>query len=200
MAPIGALSGARRALAVALLTACSAAHAQGGVYAGVQEDGTLHLTDRPPSSAYRLISGDPLSSTQTHGRTRFETEVREAAVRHGLDPLLVHAVIRAESGYDPRAVSRKGAAGLMQLMPQTAARFGVADRFAVEENLRGGTRYLRELLDLFDGDLRLALAAYNAGEAAVLRSGRRVPRYPETQEYVRRVQAHYKSLGGRGGG
>jgi soluble lytic murein transglycosylase-like protein len=182
----------RLALFGAVFLAAMGAQAQGGVYVGVQEDGTLHLTDRPPSRGYRLISGEsppPVGLTAA----RFEAEVHEASSRHGLDPLLVHAVIRAESGYDPRAVSRKGAAGLMQLMPDTAKRYGVTDRFAVAENLHGGTRYLRELLDIFDGDLRLALAAYNAGEGAVLRHGRRVPPYPESQAYVARVQAAYLS-------
>jgi soluble lytic murein transglycosylase-like protein len=164
------------------------------VYAGVQEDGTLHLTDRPPSRDYQLVSGAPPQSGTAGGSALFDAKVREAASRHGLDPLLVHAVIRAESGYDPRAVSRKGAAGLMQLMPETAVRYSVPDRFDPAMNLEGGARYLRYLLGVFGGNLSLALAAYNAGERAVLRSGTRIPDYPETVAYVRRVRGYYEAL------
>jgi soluble lytic murein transglycosylase-like protein len=168
--------------------------AQLGVYAAQQEDGTLHLTDRPPSSEYRLVWGDGAGRAPVVSGARFDAEVRAAAARNGLDPLLVHAVIRAESGYNPRAVSPKGAAGLMQLMPQTARRYTVSDRFDPEMNLDGGVRYLRHLLGMFAGDISLALAAYNAGENAVLRSGARVPDYPETLAYVRRVRGLYDSL------
>lgn len=104
----------------------------------------------------------------------------------GLDPALVRAVVQAESGYNARAISNKGAMGLMQLMPATAADLAVASAFDAEENLRGGTRYLRALLERFGGDVTLALAAYNAGPTAVDRYGG-VPPYPETLEYVRRV-------------
>jgi soluble lytic murein transglycosylase-like protein len=99
---------------------------------------------------------------------------------------LIHAVIRQESGYDPYAVSHKGAKGLMQLMPATAKRFGVKDVFDPAENVQGGVKYLRQLLDRYDGDRRLALAAYNAGEGAVDRFGG-VPPYRETQDYVDRI-------------
>lgn len=117
--------------------------------------------------------------------------VEKAAREHELDPLLVEAVIRAESGYNPAAVSPKGAAGLMQLMPSTARRHGVRDRFDPGENIRAGVRYLKALREAF-GDDRLALAAYNAGEGAVLKHGG-VPPYPETIEYLRRVQKLYES-------
>jgi hypothetical protein len=112
-------------------------------------------------------------------------EVDGAAVRHGIDPLLVHSVIRVESNYNPVAVSPKGAEGLMQLIPATARRFGVTNSFDVHENIEAGVRYLKYLQDLF-GDDRLAVAAYNAGESAVLRYGN-VPPYPETVDYVHRV-------------
>lgn len=185
----------RPALAAALALGSPAASAQNAVFAGELEDGSLHLTDRPPSAAYRQVAGEAVVPAAASSG-RYDAQVRAAASRHGLDPLLVHAVVRAESGYDPRAVSRKGAAGLMQLMPGTAASLGVADRFVVEANLDGGARYLKALLARFDGDLGLALAAYNAGEGAVLRAGRRVPPYPETRDYVRRVQRFYRAAAG----
>jgi soluble lytic murein transglycosylase-like protein len=115
--------------------------------------------------------------------------VEQTARRHNLDPLLVHSVIEAESNYDPFAVSPKGALGLMQLMPSTARRFGVTNSFNYAENIEGGGRYLRYLLDLFQ-DEKLAVAAYNAGEQAVLRH-RGVPPYAETQDYVRIVTRKY---------
>ncbi len=115
--------------------------------------------------------------------------VKKTAEVHQLDPLLVHSVIQAESGYNPYALSPKGAQGLMQLMPATARRFGVANSFNVAQNLEGGVRYLKYLLDLFR-DEKLAVAAYNAGEEAVIRY-RGVPPYPETQDYVRVVSGGY---------
>jgi soluble lytic murein transglycosylase-like protein len=112
----------------------------------------------------------------------------------GLEPALLLAVIAAESGFRAKAVSPKGAQGLMQLMPATARRLGVRDPFDPEQNVRAGARYLRDLLRLFDDDLRLALAAYNAGEDAVLRHGRAVPPFPETRRYVTRVLSRYDAL------
>jgi soluble lytic murein transglycosylase-like protein len=122
-------------------------------------------------------------------RAAVSAKIVEVAAEARLRPELIHAVVRAESAYDPGAVSRKGAVGLMQLMPGTAERYGVHDRRDPEQNLRGGTAYLRDLLELFDDDLRLALAAYNAGENAVIRHGRQIPPYEETRTYVNRVLA-----------
>ena len=118
-------------------------------------------------------------------RELVDREVDGSAVRYGIDPLLVHSVIRVESNYNPVAVSPKGAEGLMQLIPATARRFGVSNSFDVHENIEAGVKYLKYLLDLF-GDDKLAVAAYNAGESAVLRYGA-VPPYPETVDYVYRV-------------
>jgi soluble lytic murein transglycosylase-like protein len=120
--------------------------------------------------------------------------IRAAAERHGVDPRLVEAVVRVESAGNPTAVSPKGARGLMQLMPERAALLGVRNAFDPAQNLDGGVRHLKELLDRFAGDLTLALAAYNAGEAAV-RSHGGVPPYAETREYVRRIRVLYDGSG-----
>lgn len=117
-----------------------------------------------------------------------------AASKYSLDPALLHAVIRAESSYNPGAVSRKGAVGLMQLMPETAARYGVRDRYDPGENIEGGAKYLSELIDMFRSDVRLAVAAYNAGENNVIKYGNKVPPFQETQEYVARVLNYYNRL------
>jgi soluble lytic murein transglycosylase-like protein len=117
--------------------------------------------------------------------------IERIANAHDLRPELIHAVIRAESAYQADAVSSKGAVGLMQLMPATAERYGVVDRSDPEQNVQGGVAYLRDLLELFESDLRLALAAYNAGENAVMRYGNAIPPYPETQNYVRKVIRFY---------
>jgi hypothetical protein len=120
-------------------------------------------------------------------RKEFEQLIAKTADKHQIDPKLLHAVIQAESAYNPTAVSPAGAVGLMQLMPATAARFGVTDRYDPVQNLEGGTRYLKHLLNLFNSDLRLAVAAYNAGENAVMRNHYDIPPYAETQHYVTEV-------------
>jgi soluble lytic murein transglycosylase-like protein len=121
---------------------------------------------------------------------RLERIVQDAAARHQLDPALVKAVINTESGWNPTAVSRKGAMGLMQLIPGTAQRFGVGNPYDPAQNIEGGTTYLKTLLDRYNGDLSKSLAAYNAGEGAVDRS-RGVPWFPETQRYVQKVTDAY---------
>jgi soluble lytic murein transglycosylase-like protein len=134
-----------------------------------------------------------------NGLKRYAPAIREAASRHALDPALVAAVIAAESNFNPRARSPAGAAGLMQLMPGTAARYGVADRrLDPDASIAGGTQYLRFLLDTFDGDVSLALAGYNAGEGAVIQHGRQIPPYRETRAYVPRVLAFYRLFQERG--
>jgi soluble lytic murein transglycosylase-like protein len=130
-------------------------------------------------------------------RKRLRPQVEEIARSHGLDPALLDAVILVESGYDPSAVSHKGAIGLMQLMPDTAARFEVSDPSDPIENMRGGARYLRWLMDYFENDLELTLAAYNAGETSLARNGDQVPPYEETRNFVDRVLRRYRMSNGR---
>jgi soluble lytic murein transglycosylase-like protein len=125
----------------------------------------------------------------------YQREISDAALREGIDAKLVEAVIAAESDFDPRALSKKGAQGLMQLMPDTADRFGVANVWDPQQNIDGGTAYLGWLIDQFNGDLDNVLAAYNAGEGAVTRHGG-MPPYAETREYVDRVLSYYRSVGG----
>lgn len=120
--------------------------------------------------------------------------VEEVSRAYGLESALVHAVIAVESSYNPKAVSKAGAAGLMQLMPDTARRYGVTDAFDPMQNLRGGANYLRDLLNLFGSDVSLAVAAFNAGEHAVMKHGNRIPPYRETLRYVPRVLDHYERL------
>jgi soluble lytic murein transglycosylase-like protein len=124
--------------------------------------------------------------------------IMESAARNGIDPALIVAIMRQESGFKPNALSHKGARGLMQLIPATARRFGVANIWDPAQNIEGGARYLRFLLDTFNGDVKLALAGYNAGENAVIGAGYRIPRYRETQAYVRNISARYGSDTHRG--
>jgi transglycosylase-like protein with SLT domain len=157
----------------------------------VDADGVVHLTNVPADPRYRGLSGATGTTTgwlrlPARSLPRYAVEIQEIAREHGVSPGLITAVMRTESGFDPAAVSLKGAGGLMQLMPGTATALGVVDRFNPRENLSGGARHLRYLLDRYQGSVALALAAYNAGEGAV-DSYRGIPPYPETQQYVRRV-------------
>ena len=124
-------------------------------------------------------------------RSRFSSMIADAAFRNRVDERLVHAVIQTESAYNPSAVSRAGAVGLMQLMPETARRYGVVNRNDPVQNINGGTRYLKDLLDMFNYNLGLAVAAYNAGEGAVMKYNYTIPPFPETQNYVRQVLSRY---------
>jgi soluble lytic murein transglycosylase-like protein len=132
----------------------------------------------------------PVSGSMSVRRDRYRDLIEANAARYGLSSALLHAVIRTESAYKSDALSHAGACGLMQLMPATASRFGVRDIWDPAENIRGGSAYLRFLLDLFEGDLRLALAGYNAGENAVKKYDYQIPPYRETQDYVRKVLRH----------
>lgn len=127
----------------------------------------------------------------TTGDATVDSYILDSGRRNSVDPLLLYAIMHQESTFKPRAMSNKGARGLMQLMPGTAQRFGVTSIWDPRQNIEGGTRYMRFLLDQFDGDVKLALAGYNAGEGAVMKYGYRVPPYSETQEYVRRISRRY---------
>lgn len=157
----------------------------------VDADGVLHLTNVPNDPRYRGVTGGSAMTEEWFRRSarqpgQYTEMVREISRQYDVDPTLVAAVIRAESAFDPTAVSRKGAAGLMQLMPETASALGVRDRFDPRENIRGGVRHLRYLLDRYRGWVAIALAAYNAGEGTVDAHGGVVP-YRETEQYVQRV-------------
>ena len=130
----------------------------------------------------------------TTGNSEVDAYIVESGRRNSVDPLLLYAIMHQESTFHQRAISPKGARGLMQLMPPTARRFGVNNIFDPKQNIEGGTRYVRFLLDYFDGDVELALAGYNAGEGAVVKYGYRVPPYAETQEYVRRIGRRYSVI------
>ena len=146
-----------------------------------------------PLSSLAMTASQSLDGFTT-GDATVDSFIVESSRRNRLDPVLIYAQMHQESSFKKRAVSNKGARGLMQLIPPTAARFGVRDIFDPRQNIEGGARYMRFLLDMFRGDVSLALAAYNAGEGAVLKYGRRVPPYRETQEYVRRITKRYQLM------
>ncbi len=172
-------------LALALL--CVNAEAQ--VSLVVRGDGSKVISNVGPQGSAK--SGDlNWLAKQRNRRSQYDAIIERYAGAHGVDPVLVRAVIQVESNFDPRCVSRKGARGLMQLMPETARRYGVRDIFDVEQNIRGGIRYLADLLAMFPNDLSRALAAYNAGENAVIRNAG-IPPYEETMTYVKRALTVY---------
>jgi soluble lytic murein transglycosylase-like protein len=173
--------------------------ADAAVYRYVDDRGVVHFTDRPRDARYEWVptSPDSVNERQTVRRRvelplvdHYDSLILRSARDHRVEPALVKAVIAAESNFEPRAVSRVGAQGLMQLMPRTAEALGVENPFHPGQNVDGGTRYLREMLDRY-GDLRRALAAYNAGPKAVDRY-HGIPPYPETVDYVSRVLNYYR--------
>lgn len=172
------------------------------IFAFSDENGTVSLSNLPTDSRYTLMLKEPKESLPSSAAAAnsispsakamsFGPLVNETARVNEMEAALLHAVITAESNYNTRAVSRKGAIGLMQLMPATAKRYGVTDMYDPAQNVRGGTRYLKDLLKLFNNDQRLTLAAYNAGENTVARFGNKIPPYRETREYVNKVMALY---------
>lgn len=164
------------------------------LYATIDDSGRVMLTSdtiivKPTPSA----TTSTLTASDTTGSPELDGFIQKAAKRYNVDPRLILEVMRQESGFRNNALSYKGAQGLMQLMPATAARFGVYRTYDPEENILGGTRYLRFLLDKFNGNVELALAGYNAGENAVIRYGFNIPPYRETRDYVRSISARYRS-------
>ena len=149
----------------------------------------------PAGSLVHLTSQiNPSLGAFTTGRADIDKFIVESGQRNSVDPLLLYSIMHQESTFKPRAISYKGARGLMQLMPPTASRFGVTNIWDPKQNIEGGARYMRFLLDLFAGDVRLALAGYNAGEGAVMKYRYQVPPYYETQEYVRRIGRRYSIM------
>ncbi len=178
------------------------------IYSYRDESGKIHLANRPSGQIVPLrrgiingrINGYRASSKRrpaSFGNSRYDNLIRRAAEHYSVGFGLIKAVIHAESGFNPRAMSRKGALGLMQLMPGTARKLGIRDVFDPEQNIRGGTRYLKQMLELYNDNLRLSLAAYNAGPAAVDRIGG-VPPFPETHDYIHRVLSLMRVYGGAG--
>ena len=187
-------------LLVALFPAMPAAASD--IYKYEDDEGVLHFTDAPTDHRFKIFMRDIKKDRQLRTSFRlagcagnpaeFDPIINSCALQYGVDKSLVKAVIHAESGYDPNAVSAKGASGLMQLMPQTAKSLKVANSFDPADNIRGGVRYLKFLLDTFRGDVTLALAAYNAGLSRVAQYNG-VPPYEETRNYVARVMQYRKS-------
>jgi soluble lytic murein transglycosylase-like protein len=171
----------------------SATTAEAQIYALQEADGTLVLSDKPLGLDARTLAVQGTSSIRTTvavaRSARYDEAIEEHAAAHRVRPELVRAVIQVESAFNPRATSHKGAMGLMQLMPGTAADLGVLNAYDPEENIRGGVAYLRQLLDKFGGNEELALAAYNAGPNAVERYGDAIPPYRETRQYVQKIKA-----------
>jgi soluble lytic murein transglycosylase len=194
----GRVSGALSALALLLVSlAPGGSEARGTLYKYVDQRGVVHFTNVQWDQRYsRVKLSQKLQIPETiafkaHARARaYDPMVERVGLEHGVPPALVKAVIHAESAFNARAVSHKGAMGLMQLMPATAKSLGVQQPFNSEQNVEGGTRYLRELRERY-GSWTLALAAYNAGPEAVAKH-RGIPPYRETQKYVRRVLTYYR--------
>lgn len=195
--------------AVALLGMARPAHAD--IYTYKDERGVVHFTNIPNGDKrFKLLRKEEGTSPNARAAgmpqvfmpraeaiRRFAPLIESASRTHGVDAALVHAVISAESSYNPLAVSKAGARGLMQLMPDTARRYGVQSIMDPADNINGGVRYLRDLLTMFNGNLELAVAAYNAGENAVIRHGHRIPPYAETVDYVPKVLGFYRRFQSR---
>jgi soluble lytic murein transglycosylase-like protein len=199
-------AGRSRLLAAALglgALALIPGEASADIFSFTDAEGVVHFSNKPRNDGrYKLVIKSPdkkrpgvasvaPSDTSSDRFTRYNEWIRQAAILYQIPEELIRAVMKCESDYDPRAVSPAGAQGLMQLMPETALRMQVRDAFDPRENIFGGTRYLRILANMFNGDLTLTVAGYNAGEAAVVRYAG-IPPYEETQGYVVRVLTYYR--------
>ena len=196
----------KRSLIAVMIIAClGIANAGADIFVFTDETGTQHFSDMPDDSRYTLFmhSESPRAmavglqkkwSLNSKYREIFSPEINRAALAYQLDEALLHAVISAESGYNSRSVSNKGAMGLMQLMPDTARRYRVTNSFDPAQNIYAGAQYLSSLLAHFDNNLPLALAAYNAGENNVRKYGGQIPPFPETRAYVIKVMDNYQKL------
>ena len=185
------------------LLAATGAGAHPRIYSFVDADGLRHFTDVPDNNRYRLLVLSPDDRTVSGQRydpmmlaraAQYDSIIERAAIAAAVEPNLLRAVIVVESGFNSRAVSKRGAIGLMQLMPATASRFGVSNPYDPKQNVHAGARYLKFLMDRFGQNVRLALAAYNAGEEAVERNGRQIPPFTETMAYVPKVLKIYRML------
>src|SRR5512143_2944980 len=174
------------------------------IYAYTADDGSVTLSNVPTDDRYTVLvstskqtlatsprAGIPKARSGLARKAGYDQVVEEVSRTYGVDSALLHAVISVESRYNPNAVSKKGAAGLMQLMPRTAKRYCVTNALDTLQNVRGGAQYLRDLLRMFNNNVSLAVAAYNAGEQAVAAHGNRIPPYRETRRYVPRVLDFY---------
>jgi soluble lytic murein transglycosylase-like protein len=197
----------------ALAASAAAVPAFADIYSFKDERGVVHFTNLTPTdkrfkmirreannpAPMPLASGAPVYMPSQANIQRYAGMIEAAAQFHGVDVALVHAVISAESGYNAGALSKAGARGLMQLMPATAQRYGVQNIMDPQENIQGGVKYLRDLLMMFQGNMELAVAAYNAGENAVIKYGHKVPPYAETVNYVPKVLGFYNKFRTRKG-
>jgi len=193
------------ALSAGLLVTADAI-ARTRIYMYVDADGVRHYTDMPDGNPYRLLvlspnelteSGDHYSAAMLARASQYDSIIEKAAASAAVEPNLLRAVIVVESGFNSRAVSKRGAVGLMQLMPATASRFGVSNPYDPTENVHAGATYLKFLMNHFGQNVRLALAAYNAGEDAVDRNGGQIPPFSETLAYVPKVLKIYRMLSDR---
>jgi soluble lytic murein transglycosylase len=176
-------------------------HGMCGIYGYIDESGIYHFTNIKPANnkKYKVVVPDtPKPSLAFYSKTintdQYDMIIKQHSYNHGVDPSLVKAVMKAESNFNPQAVSPKGAQGLMQLMPDTARNMSVYDPFDPDDNIRGGTKYLKLLDDTFQGNLELILAAYNAGPNRVKEHNMNVPPFEETRNFIKRVKHFYNKL------
>lgn len=162
------------------------------IYSYVDENGTVHFTNVPTDQRYRMFLKEKRSFS-LGDPDKYEPLINEVCEKYHMDSAIIKAIIKAESNFDPYATSWKGAQGLMQLMPETAYELNVNDVYHPRDNLEGGVKYMKYLLERFNNDLSLALAAYNAGENAVLKYNWSIPPYAETRQYVNKVLRYLKS-------